>query len=259
MSVHTVVSGAGPMVVMLHSGGMSGRQWRKLAEALSPHWRVVLPDFLGSGANPGWPDEQPFHFDQDVAEIEAMLTEPAHLIGHSYGGLVALKLALRHPDKILSLALYDPVAFGVLWDQDDAEGLSDLRKVAGNPVFMDDALGGGQEWMHNFIDYWNGPGSWESMPEPNRQAFLKVGRKVYYEVRSLSEDRTPLEALRALKMPALLVYGQNTPPAARRVQQLLATAMPAATLKPLDGAGHMGPLTHGPAFQALIEQHLSSL
>lgn len=260
VSLHVSFSGQGPTVVMLHSGGMSGRQWRKLAEALSQDYRVVLPDFLGSGANPAWPAEQAFHFSQDVAEIEKLLhslASPFHLIGHSYGGLVALTVARAQPENIASLSLYDPVAFGVLFDPDDPEGTEDLRKVAANPVFLDDAQGGGEAWMHNFIDYWNGPGSWQAMPEANRQAFLQVGRKVYYEVKSLSEDRTPLQAYAKLTMPALLVYGEKTPPAARRVLQRLASVLPRADLKVMEGAGHMGPLTHGPAFAGLVQAHLA--
>lgn len=260
MSLHVSFSGQGPTVVMLHSGGMSGRQWRKLAESLSPKYRVVLPDFLGSGSNPAWPADAPFHFHQDVSEIEKLLqglAQPWHLIGHSYGGLIALTVARAQPDKVASLSLYDPVAFGVLFDQNDAEGLEDLGQVAANPVFTDDARGGGPEWMQHFIDYWNGPGCWAAMPEANRQAFLQVGRKVYLEVKSLSEDRTPLQAYGPLSMPALLVYGEKTPAAARRVLQLLATSLPRADLQVLAGAGHMGPLTHGPAFQQLVEVQLA--
>ncbi|MBS2038001.1 alpha/beta hydrolase [bacterium] len=262
LSLHCSFSGAGPTLMMLHSGGMSGRQWRKLAEALSPHYRVALPDFLGSGNNPPWSEAQAFDYHQDAEAIEKLLeglAQPAHLIGHSYGGLIALTLALRNPQAVASLSLYDPVAFGVLWDTGDVEGLDDLSRVAANPVFADDQRGGNEEWMQNFVDYWNGAGAWQQMPEPNRQAFLKVGRKVYCEVRSLSEDRTPLKAYQSLGMPTLLVYGEKTPPAARRVQRLLADTMPNARLQQLKGAGHMGPLTHGPAFQALVEQHLSSL
>ncbi len=260
MSLHVNFSGQGPTLVMLHSGGMSGRQWRKLAEALSDRYRVVLPDFLGSGGNPAWPREQSFHFSQDVEQIEKLLESlqrPYHLIGHSYGGLVALTVARHQPQNIASLTLYDPVAFGVLFDPHDNEGVDDLNQVAAHPVFLDDEQGGGPLWMQTFVDYWNGPGSWQAMPEPNRQAFLQVGRKVYYEVRSLSEDRTPLEAYRTLTMPALLVYGEKTPPAARRVLQLLATVLPRADLQMLPGAGHMGPLTHAAAFQQLVETHLA--
>lgn len=128
MTLHVNSSGQGPTVVMLHSGGMSGRQWRKLAQVLSDRYLVVLPDFLGSGSNPPWPADQNFDFHQDVAEVDALLKSlpgPYHLVGHSYGGLVALTVARAHSDTIASLSLYDPVAFGVLWDQNDTEGLDD--------------------------------------------------------------------------------------------------------------------------------------
>ena len=83
------VRGEGSLAILLHSGGMSGRQWRRLAERLAPRHRVVSPDFLGSGANPPWPDDQPFDFRSDVAAIVELwdsLGEPAHIVGHSYGG-----------------------------------------------------------------------------------------------------------------------------------------------------------------------------
>lgn len=244
-------------IIMLHSGGMSGRQWRKLSEALSDRYPILLPDFLGSGSNPPWPDQDPFELWQDVDAVEAILPERCHLVGHSYGGMIALQLALRQPDRVASMTLYDPVAFGVLFDQNDPEGLADLQSVARQPVFTEDSRGGGEEWMNAFVNYWNGPGSWESMPEPNRQAFLRVGRKVYYEVKSLSADRTPLNVYHKLTMPVLLVHGERTPASARRVLELLAPVIPHARLVSLPGAGHMGPLTHAAAFQQLVETQLA--
>lgn len=237
-------------VVMLHSGGMSGRQWRRLAEALSPRYSVLTPDFLGCGANPPWPDDQPFHFEMDVERVERLL--PAHLIGHSYGGLIALTVARRHPGQVLSLAVYDPVAFGLLFDAEDSVGLADLSRVS----LLDDVKGGTEEWMTEFVNYWNGPGSWQALPGASRESFLRVGRKVYYEVRSLSADRTGRPDYAGLSMPLLLVHGQKSPPAAVRVVKLLAETLPHAQLRVLQGAGHMGPLTHGAELQALVEAHL---
>lgn len=242
---------------MLHSGGMSGRQWRKLSEALSDRYQVILPDFLGSGSNPPWPDDQPFELGLDVDAVDALLPERFHLVGHSYGGMIALQLALRHPDRVASLIVYDPVAFGVLFDQNDPEGVADLQAIGSVPVFLDDSRGGGEEWMNAFVNYWNGPGAWEAMPEPSRQAFLRVGRKVYYEVKSLIEERTPLDAYGRLTMPASLVHGEKTPASARRVLELLSSVMPHSRLLSLPGAGHMGPLTHAPAFQQFVEAQLA--
>jgi pimeloyl-ACP methyl ester carboxylesterase len=257
------VRGEGPLVVLLHSGGMSGRQWRRLAELLAATHRVVAPDFLGSGQNPPWPGDAPFHFDADVSEVAAVVDSlgggPLHLVGHSYGGLIAATLARQRPQDVRSLALYDPVAFGVLQGPPpDAVGLADLDRAALDPVFLDDALGGGERWFQAFVDYWNGPGAWAAMPPAARDPFLKVGRKVYFEVRSLLKDRTPASAYAVIRAPTLLLTGEKTPPAGQRVGAVLASALPSARLETVAGAGHMGPLTHAANVNARIAGHIAA-
>ena len=252
--------GPGAPVVALHSGGMSGRQWRKLADRLDASHRVVMPDFLGSGDNPPWPKDAPFDFHADIAEVAeilATLPAPFHLVGHSYGGLIAVTLARKSPESVRSLSVFDPVAFGVLYDPPDEVGLSDLERSARNEVFFDDARGGGPEWFEAFVDYWNGPGAWKAMPAPAQAGFLKVGRKVYGEVRSLLGDRTPASAYASIRAPALLLTGERSPPAAGRVVARLASALPSSTVLTVSGAGHMGPLTHGAQINDAIASHIA--
>lgn len=260
-ALHVDDRGAGTPVVLLHSGGMSSRQWRSLAERLAPTHRVLAPDFLGSGKNPPWPDEVPFHFDLDVAAVARVLgglDGPAHVVGHSYGGLVALTLARRHTDRVRSLAVYDPVAFGVLRDPPDAVGLADLARAESNPVFTDEATGGSEPWMEAFVDYWNGPGAWRALPASSREQFLRVGRKVFREVSSLMGDATGPAAYAQLDVPALVLGGERSPAAARRVTELLAAALPRARREVVAGAGHMGPLTHAAVVDALIAEHVDA-
>src|SRR5690242_21727905 len=100
-------------VLMLHSGGFTSRQWRRLSESLSSEFNVITPDLLGYGDTP-WPNGEPFHFDQDLDYVRSLVTEPMHLVGHSYGGFLALKLAIAEPSHVKSIAAYEPVAFGIL-------------------------------------------------------------------------------------------------------------------------------------------------
>jgi len=247
-------------VVLLHSSGMSARQWGRLSSLLDPVHQVEAPDFLGSGDNPPWPDDRAFHLEMDIDLIEKRVRargRPAHLVGHSYGGLIALLLAVRSPDLVRSLAVYDPVAFGVLHDAGDREGLADLMRVGAHPLFLDDASGGGDAWFEVFVDYWNGPGAWRGMSANGRESFLRVGRKVYYEVRSLSKDRTPRAAYSGVKAPALLLGGARSPAAARRVVSLLAEALPNGRELLIPGAGHMGPLTHAALVNTAVEEHIA--
>jgi len=258
-SLHVEEHGQGEVVLALHSGGMSSRQWRGLRDALAPTHRVVLPDFLGCGQNPPWPAGEPFAIGLDVdgvARVIDGLGAPVHLVGHSYGGLVALLVAQRDPGRIRSLAVYDPVAFGVLHDPEDAEGLADLARAARDPVFTDDARGGSDAWMQAFVDYWNGAGAWRALPEASRAQFLRVGRKVYLEVTSLTEDRTPARAYAAIEAPVLLLHGERSPVAARRVGAVLAAALPRAELVVIEGAGHMGPLTHVGEVVGRVVEHV---
>jgi pimeloyl-ACP methyl ester carboxylesterase len=222
---------------------------------------VVTPDLLGSGDNPPWPDGAPFDFREDVAAVGALidaLGEPAHVVGHSYGGLLALTLARERPERVRSLAVYDPVAFGVLHATGDTAGLDDLARAEAQPIFLDDAVGGGEAWFEAFVDYWNGPGSWRALPAPSRGAFLRIGRKVYGEVRSLLADRTPPSAYAAITAPALLLGGERSPVAAQRVLALLAGAIPRAVARTVRGAGHMGPISHAAEVNALLVEHIAA-
>src|SRR5262249_15124185 len=89
-----IVIGARPVVVALHCSGGSGRQWRPLARALGLRFNLVAPDMIGCGAGPHWSGEHPFTLADEAARIVAILdgsAAPVHLVGHSYGGGVALR------------------------------------------------------------------------------------------------------------------------------------------------------------------------
>lgn len=251
--------GAGSPVVLVHSSGMSSRQWRALAEELAPSHRVLSPDLLGVGRNPPWPEGEPFHFHMDVEALGRVLhalPEPAHLVGHSYGGLLAVTLARRWPDKVRSVAAYEPVAFGVLREPPDTEALAELERPRESDAWNDDAQGGGEAWMEAFVDFWNGAGTWRALPEPTRRGFLRVGRKVYHEVTSLLTDRTPGHAYGVFHGPALFLHGERSPLPARRVAERLAAAFPKGEVSAVAGAGHMGPITHLRDVNDAVRRHL---
>src|SRR5579864_6257970 len=99
--VEDTVEGA-PPTVLVHSSGLSGRQWSRLAPALAKRGaRVIVPYLTGHGKSaPG-----PFSFRTDVALVADLLRSlgSAHVVGHSYGGLIALHAALAEPRLVRSL------------------------------------------------------------------------------------------------------------------------------------------------------------
>jgi pimeloyl-ACP methyl ester carboxylesterase len=229
-------------VLLLHSGGFTSRQWKKLDAALAPTHRVLAPDLTGYGAQPRWPIGKPFHFQTDVQLVASLVTEPMHLVGHSYGGLIALQLALRDPSRVRSLALYEPVAFGVL-DPPELDSFPAMDPAAPDV------------WLEAFVDWWNGPGAWRHLPADTQAAFRDVAWKLSEEVASLMADRTGTRYA-AITAPTLLLGGGKTTAAERRVLDALAVTLPHATLRIFPELGHMGPITHANLVNAAIVEHV---
>src|SRR5262245_18592436 len=126
--------GAGEPVILLHSSAGSSAQWRALAGMLAGRYRVLAPDLFGCGDSPMRPGG-PFGLAHEAEIARALLQRAggaAHLVGHSYGGAVALHTALRHGASVLSLALIEPVAFHLLRENEafDALALAEIAAVA---------------------------------------------------------------------------------------------------------------------------------
>src|ERR1700757_397360 len=94
--------GEGPRVVLVHGAITNGpAAWSK-QRPLAERWQLVVVNRPGFAPNP---PEQRSDFEADAAALARMLDEPAHLVGHSYGGLIVLLAADQRPDAVLSLTL----------------------------------------------------------------------------------------------------------------------------------------------------------
>jgi pimeloyl-ACP methyl ester carboxylesterase len=240
--------------LLLHSGGFTSRQWRKLSETLAPDFDVLAPDLLGYGESGPWPDGVPFHFRQDLDYVESLLDGDVHLVGHSYGGFLALQVALRRPERVQAIAVYDPVAFGILDPVEDADAWSQLLLV--KQTWDRDESGVDEAWLRAFIDWWNGAGAWDRLGEETRRAFRTMGWKVFQEVMSLAADRTDRATYATITAPTLILGGASSPLAERRVVEKLGAALPNATAQLIPGVGHMGPISHAALVNEAIAAHL---
>lgn len=241
---------------MIHSGGFTSRQWRKLGETLASGFDVTAPDLLGYGERGSWPDGEPFHFRQDLDYLETLIDEPAHLVGHSYGGFLALQLALRRPELVRSIAAYEPVAFGVLDEVEDADAREALSLV--KREWTPDDGGVDESWLRSFVDWWNGAGAWERLNEDTRAAFRGVGWKLFQEVMSLAADQTSRATYATISAPTLLLGGDRSPLTERRVVERLGAALPRTTVQFFEGVGHMGPISHAAIVNETIAAHVQS-
>jgi pimeloyl-ACP methyl ester carboxylesterase len=249
--------GSGPRVLLLHSSGLSGRQWRRLADQLVAKGnRVIVPDLSGHGRSDPWPEPTPFSYRTDVERVAAIVAEgAAHVVGHSYGGFIALQAMLADPSRVRSLALYEPTAFGVL-DARDADARATLAAASLNwgPSSDDREL-----WLRTFVDFWSGQGGWLSLQEEARTEFRRVAWVLREGVRTMLEDATLASAYAAARPPTLLLAGSDSPLVARRVVKRLADALPGARAVTIEGAGHLAPITNVSAVNRAVVEALESI
>ena len=166
-------AGSQATVICLHSSGSTGRQWTALRGQLEPDVLVLTPDFHGHGAGPAW-----HGFDEDIVAADATriarlaggIPGEVHLVGHSYGGAVALRVALYHPESVTSVAVYEPVVFRLLFDyhgrrrpaSEVIEVASDMRRRLRSGNAAGAAAG--------FVDYWGGTGAWQRLSSVSKPA-----------------------------------------------------------------------------------------
>lgn len=155
--------GSGDVVALLHCSGSSAAQWGELTTLLNNRFALIAPDQFGCGGTGAWTGRQPLRMADHArlaAEVIRRQGRPVHLVGHSFGGAVALRLALDHPDLLRSLTLIEPVAFQLLREggAEDASYFAEIRGLAG-AVFESTLNGHGHAGMHRFVDYWNGDGA----------------------------------------------------------------------------------------------------
>jgi pimeloyl-ACP methyl ester carboxylesterase len=245
-------------VVCVHSTGLSSLQWRRLARRLAPR-SVLAPDLIGYGGSDDWRGDRPFETAADLAVVEHVFDlcgdRPIHVVGHSYGGRLALLAAARRPDRVRSLSLFEPVSFGVLASSGDRAGLDELARYDDDGTFLDDAIGGTEAWVERFVDYWNGAGAWRELSDNQRGAFMRSSRKMFEEVRETCRDSVPHTEYVGLDVPALFISGSESTLAGRRVCAVLARELPQGRHVEIEG-GHMAPLMMADVVNPLIIDHV---
>jgi pimeloyl-ACP methyl ester carboxylesterase len=252
--------GADETVLMLHCSTSSSAQWRGLADSLGGSYRAVAPDFFGYGASEPWPGHKSLDL-IDQARL-AMAAVPGncrrvHVVGHSFGGAVALRAALELGDRLASLTLIEPSAFHLLrfGQGTDADLFQEVAAVA---RVVARAVENGHYWsgMSLFTDYWGGPRCWDGLKQETKLKLAQQAPTVLTDFAALFAEPTPIGAYRTLAAPTLILRGTRSPKPSRRICEMLADSMARTRLVDVGDAGHLLPFTHGEAMTAVIAEHL---
>lgn len=252
-------TGAGEGILLLHSTSSSGAQWKALMERMSSGYRLIAPDLLGYGRTSQWPADRSDLILDEVALAGAMMDRfegALHVVGHSYGGHIAARAALAAPQRVLSLTLIEPAMHYLLAQTEETQAYAEISAVAASVLALIKS-GEPERAAAIFLDYWVGPGALAEMPFERRAAIVGTMRKLAYEWPfSLARNDAPISEWRHLATPTLLIAGENTTFALRRLVALLRDALPLSDFVSIAGAGHMCPITHPNEVNSAIRKHI---
>ena len=247
--------GSGEPVVLLHCSASTKRQWRPLIGELKGQYRVFAMDLYGYGETPFPESPEGFHLGREVELVEQVLElagTPAHLVGHSYGGAVALKTALRHPERVRSATVHEPSLFSLLRIHGQEEPWREIRGLC-DGIEEHVRSGSNDLAAELFIDYFSVAGTWAAMTESRKAPLEHVTPKVVLDFTALFADEESVETYAGLRMPVQVTVGTTSPAPSRAVAELLASVLGPARV--LEAAGHMAPTTHGELFHAAVREH----
>jgi pimeloyl-ACP methyl ester carboxylesterase len=250
-------AGAGETILLLHGSASSSIMWQPTMALLQPLYHVIAPDLIGYGSSPAWRKAQ-FSVDDEVAAIKPLLPccgGPFHLVGYSYGGLVALGLALANPWPVRTLTLIEPVFFSALRYADNHEPYA--RFVEEGRRFnhhLDD--GYRATAMNAFIKFWCGHGTWERFSGATRCAMIDAADKVALDWQASFLFDPGAERLNALADRTAIIHGDQSPEPMLRLVDALHGLMPGSVRSAVPGANHLLPLTHTVDVVKLILEHL---
>jgi pimeloyl-ACP methyl ester carboxylesterase len=251
--------GQGQPVVLIHSSVSANRQWRALTEVLEDRYRVLAINLFGYGQTTVWPGTAPQSLYAQAQLVLALCEElgsPVHLVGHSFGGSVALKAASLLGPRVGSLILLEPNPFYLLRQGGrtraflEARGLRDHVKSYGS-------LGDWAKVAERFADYFLGDGSWSNMPEKRRAAFAESLPPNLHEWDAVMEEETPVEVWKTLPARTLVVSDEATRPSLGEIVDIFGKACPHWSFRFVTG-GHMAPLTRPDLINPIIREFLDS-
>lgn len=241
----TWVRGGAQPVLALHCSLAHAGEWSGLAAGLEGV-TLTAPDQPGHGRAAPWQGAGDFHGEatgQALALAESLgAAGKIDLLGHSFGGTVALRLALARPDLWRSLVLIEPVLFAA------ARGTAEFAEFERRHEGVAEALvqGAPELALRRFLADWGDGQAFEALPERSRRYMVERMGLIGLQTEVLVQDTAGIlrpGGLEGLELPVLLLRGGLSPPVVPAIQARLLARLPRAREEVLAGAGHMLPVT----------------
>jgi 3-oxoadipate enol-lactonase len=252
LTMNIVEAGSGPAVLLIHGLGWDHSLWNPTVERLSASYRVIAADTRGHGKSdkPDGPYDMAMFARDYAALADALGLSGLCVIGLSQGGMVAQRLALLRPDLVAALVLISTSCKSHPSLRDNMEmriaaldrrGPESAAKIAAESIFSPGWRDGNAAALARFVAWRSG------MP----MAPLNAATRALYDF-DLSGD------LPSIKVPTLVVAGQEdalTPP---KGMEEIAALIPGATYRSIANSGHMIPVEQPGPLDAIVRAFLAA-
>ncbi len=257
VELHYLAQGReGDPAALVHGSWVDLRSWRAVLPGLAGSMQVIAYDRRGHGQSTFAP--RAHALESDAADLGALLEAtdhyPAHLVGHSYGAMVALRLAVDRPELVRSLSLHEPPYLGLL-DDDPATAPEAERMRAGLHAEQDRIRRGDLEGAaRDLFGHFAGDATaWDRFRPETRAELLRYAPRWLEEFSDRATERPPTgPGLRELLIPILLTEGTVSPAFLHRMSAALERALVNATVRQLRDAGHDPQITHPDLYVATL-------
>ena len=232
-------------IVLIHGSLDRSAGLLKLSRRLDATFRVTRYDRRGYGRS--MPHTGPFGMEQQVADLVGVLDQTGAaerrclLVGHSYGGNVALACADRHPERVAAVVTFEsPVSWEPWWPGGSAGG--DAVAWSHDP----------EEAAERFMRRLIGDERWDRLPASTRRARRQEGPAMIGELSDLRQH-SPWSPTR-ITVPVLAMYGEHGKPHHRAGAEWLGEQLADVEVRQVAGAHHFGPNTHPDLVSELITE-----
>jgi pimeloyl-ACP methyl ester carboxylesterase len=251
-------SGTGPTIVLVPGSCSTGAAWRPVVSHWHNDFRCVTTSLLGYGgtAERRTAADADISYEAEVLEsVVARAGGPVHLVGHSFGGLTALAVALRNRVPLLSLVIIEAPAPEVLRQIGEYQHYQSFREMS--EAYIGAFEAGDGDAIELMIDFYGGAGTFAAWPERVRGYARQTTAVNILDWQTAYGFPLPTATLARVEVPTLVLCGGASHPAIRRANELLVQGMPNASLATLARAAHFMISTHPKEVAGIIAHHVT--
>jgi pimeloyl-ACP methyl ester carboxylesterase len=246
---------SGPPVVFVHGSWGNHHNWDRVVPRFAERYRVVTYDRRGHSQSERPPGQGSVNEDAaDLATlIEVLDLAPAHVIGNSFGAVIALRTAATRPELFRSLVVHEPPAFDLLDDDDrftaELKLARERVKAVRERLATGDMEGGAQLFVETIAF---GPGFWDHLPDPVRQTFIENALTWIDETNDPEAGKLPLDQIARFDRPTLLSHGGQSAPFFPAIVTILRDTLPHAQTHFYAEDGHVPHNSNPDAFVTTV-------